>query len=366
MTARKTTSKPLSALRLENMKPGATVTDTEENIGLRVTRSSAGWRYRYRFKHPETGKLAELTLFTRNAAALAGARVLFANLKAQRRADEVPKLPVEYARAPEPEKTQVPNLPTVADIVTVYLRDHVYPRRKLKGAKETDRVLTNHVVATIGDLPAENLDRQTVLGLVKNQISAGHHAQAGVVLRELDAAIEFAVGDTLLPDDFIDPAQLAKRSLQQRKTRLTANRRQRYLTDDEIKAFLAWLPISAFSRNHRYALALTLETGCRSGETIAAEWRHINLDAGIWHPPETKTGTPRQVKLPRQTVEWLSAARLTDAGGTHYARHLTADTFNRSRSVRRPGTFEKPARCWIYPVGQRTTCAGRRVPAWQG
>jgi integrase len=60
-----------------------------------------------------------------------------------------------------------------------------------------------------------------------------------------------------------------------------------------------------------------LETGCRSGEAIAAEWQHFNLDAGIWHLPETKTGTPRQVKLPRQTVEWLSAARLTDAGGTH-------------------------------------------------
>jgi integrase len=156
-----------------------------------------------------------------------------------------------------------------------------------------------------------------VLGLVKSQVSAGHHAQAGVVLRELDAAIEFAIGDNLLPDDFINPAQLAKRSLRQRKTRLTANRRQRYLTDDEIKAFLAWLPTSSFSRNHRYALALTLETGCRSGEAVAAEWRHINLDAGVWYLHETKTGMPRQVKLPRQTVEWLSAARLTDPGGTH-------------------------------------------------
>ena len=26
---------------------------------------------------------------------------------------------------------------------------------------------------------------------------------------------------------------------------------------------------------------------------------------------------PGQVKLPRQTVEWLSAALLTDSGGTH-------------------------------------------------
>jgi len=317
MPAAKSTNKPLTALRLRNLKPGDTVSDTEENRGLRVTRNKTGLRYWYRYKHPLTGKLAELTLFTRDAKALAEARVVFADLKLQRAGGGVPELPREYRKVLESDEPTEPGMPTVEAIVTTYLKDHVYQNRKLKGARETDRVLTSHVVDRIGKLKADHLTRHIVLELVKRQTQIGHNAQAGVVLREFDAAIEYAIGTGTLPEDFVNPAQLAKRSLRQAKTKLTANRRQRYLTDAELKTFLAWLPTSSFSRNHRFALALTLETGCRSGEAVAAEWGNFDLEVGMWHIPETKTEVPRDVQLPRQTVAWLSAARLVDPGSTY-------------------------------------------------
>lgn len=316
MSAAKSTNKPLTALRLRHLKPGETVSDTEENRGLRVTRNKTGLRYWYRYKHPSTGKLAELTLFTKDDKALAEARVVFGELKLQRANGGVPELPAAYRKARAPAEPVSPAT-TVATIISTYLKEHVYRHRKLKGAKETDRVLTSHVVDKIGKLEAGKVTRQTVLDLVKQQTKAGHKAQAGVVLREFDAAIEFAIGTGLLPEAFVNPAQLAKRSLRQAKTRLTAERRQRYLSDLEIKMFLEWLPTSLFSRNHRFALALTLETGCRSGEAVAAQWGHIDLDAGVWHIPETKTEVPRDVVLPRQTVKWLSAARLVDPGAVY-------------------------------------------------
>jgi integrase len=317
MPAAKFTNKPLSSLRLRTLKPGQTVSDSEENRGLRVTRNKAGLRYWYRYKHPDTGKLAELTLFTKDDKALAEARVVFADLKLQRANGAVPELPTAYRRVKEKPQPEGPAMPTVKAIVTTYLVEHVYKRRKFKGAKETDRVLINHVVDQIGNLQADQVTRQIVLDLVKRQTAADHNAQAGVVLREFDAAIEFAIGTEALPENFVNPAQLAKRSLRQSKTKLTAERRQRYLTDGELKRFLAWLPISSFSRNHRFALALTLETGCRSGEAVAAEWDHFDLDSGLWHIPQTKTEVRRDVKLPRQTVEWLSAARLVDPGSIY-------------------------------------------------
>ncbi|MCB1923590.1 MAG: tyrosine-type recombinase/integrase [Gammaproteobacteria bacterium] len=317
MTDGKPIKKPLSALRLKNLKTGETVADIEENRGLRVTRSKAGWRYWYRFKHPGTGRLAELTLFTKDGNALAEARLVFAGLKQQRANGQIPELPPEYRKVPVLRDSPEPASPTVASIVKTYLADHVYRNRKLKGARETDRVLTNHVINPIGKLPADTLTRAAVLDLVSPQIKAGHNAQVGVMLRELDAAIEYAIGTNVLPPDFVNPAQLAKRSLRQAKTRLTAERRQRYLSDSELKSLLPWLPTSAFSRNHRFALALTLETGCRSGEAIAAEWEHFDLNAGLWHIPKTKTGVPRDVKLPRQTVAWLSAARTIEPAAVY-------------------------------------------------
>jgi hypothetical protein len=57
----KTTGKPLSALRLERMKQGETVSDVAENRGLRVSPpSSAGWRYWYRYTEPGTEKQRDL------------------------------------------------------------------------------------------------------------------------------------------------------------------------------------------------------------------------------------------------------------------------------------------------------------------
>lgn len=243
--------------------------------------------------------------------------MVFARLKMQRANGEVLELPPDYQKKPVSEECLSLTLPDVKQIVETYLKGHVYRRSKLKGAKETDRVLTNHVIGPIGGLATNQLTRQVVLNIVQQQISAGKNAQAGVVLRELDAAIEYAIGTGAPPEDFINPAQLAKRSLKQAKTKLTAERRQRYLTDGELNTFLAWLPKSTFSRNHRFAMALTLETGCRSGEAVSAEWDHFDLDTGMWHIPETKTEVPRDVKLPRQTLAWLKAARLVDPGASY-------------------------------------------------
>ena len=132
MPAAKSTNKPLTALRLRNLKPGKTVSDTEENRGLRVTRNKTGLRYWYRFKHPGTGKLAELTLFTKDDKALAEARVVFRDLKTQRANGGVPELPTDYRRKPLlVEEPQLSSESTVKDLVVTYLKDHVYKKLTL-------------------------------------------------------------------------------------------------------------------------------------------------------------------------------------------------------------------------------------------
>jgi integrase len=311
MSTRKSTKKPLTALRIKNMKVGETLADIEENEGLRITRTKKDWRWWYRYTHPETGKSKQLVISYLSSRSLAEVRVIFSDLKAQRRAGNIPELPEALKpKKSKEEVIQVQDEPTISTIVNYYLKEHVYRNRQLKGAKETDRVLTNHVTNIIGNVPASDLTRKQVISLITAQTKKGHSAQGGVVLRELIAATEFAIGHTLLPDDFTNVALLAQRSLKQAKIKLTAARRQRYLSDDEIRSFLTWLPGSGFSQNHRFAMTFTLESGCRSGEAIAAKWEHLDLGKGIWTIPETKTDVPRQVKLPKQTLIWLRAAEM--------------------------------------------------------
>src|SRR5262249_44738079 len=68
---------------------------------------------------------------------------------------------------------------------------------------------------------------------------------------------------------------------------------------------LKWLPHSPYSRTVRDALSLVLLTGCRSGEVVAALWRDIDLERGVWTIRETKNGEPHDVMLPRQAAELL-------------------------------------------------------------
>jgi integrase len=89
-------------------------------------------------------------------------------------------------------------------------------------------------------------------------------------------------------------------------------RRKRVLTDTELAKFMKWLPHSPYSRTVREALSLVLLTGCRSGEVVAALWRDIDVDWGVWTIRETKNGEPHDVMLPHQAVELLKYRQGTD------------------------------------------------------
>jgi integrase len=56
---------------------------------------------------------------------------------------------------------------------------------------------------------------------------------------------------------------------------------------------------------------LQLLTSTRSGEVVNAEWSEIDLQAGVWRQPGSKTKNKREhrVMLPREAVELLQARR---------------------------------------------------------
>lgn len=55
----------------------------------------------------------------------------------------------------------------------------------------------------------------------------------------------------------------------------------------------------------RAAIRLQMETGCRIGETLAAKWEDLDLEAGVWRLPATKAGRPQSIYLAPGTVAWL-------------------------------------------------------------
>lgn len=74
--------------------------------------------------------------------------------------------------------------------------------------------------------------------------------------------------------------------------------RQRYLSDDEIKAI--WPHFDNLRYNPRDILKLVLLTAQRPGEVMAMKWEDIDLDKNIWKQGTTKTDNPHLVPLSPQ------------------------------------------------------------------
>jgi integrase len=88
------------------------------------------------------------------------------------------------------------------------------------------------------------------------------------------------------------------------------HKRQRYLTGPELARVTAALA-NMRDRGAADAIKLMLLTGARRGETLAARWRDIDLEAGVWTKPAstTKQAALHRVPLSEAAVRLLTGMR---------------------------------------------------------
>lgn len=321
--AARDSSKPLSTLTLNALKPGQEVGDAGEYRGLRVACGQSGVKsFLYRFRSPSTGKVRQIKIGRflnsklkdsgdgADLITLADARVRFLELKALRDNGVCPVERAEQEKAELAEREQANREAeslsqfTVKELCDNYLADCIYGVRTKKAASECARSLYGDPVKVLGDRPASDITSKDVFDLIMVVIDRGANVQAGFILRELTAAFDHAI-DGSLPDDHVNPCYQAKGRLKRKRVRLTSQRGTRVLNDGELAALLKWLPGAKFTPGQKGVLNFTLMTGCRTGEACAMRWADVDLEAAVWHLKETKTGVPRDVQLSVQAVEFL-------------------------------------------------------------
>ena len=74
------------------------------------------------------------------------------------------------------------------------------------------KILHNDAVRVLGHKPAAEVKRKDVVDLIKETLIEVRGSKAGNA-KEFIAAYEYAIGLERLPDDFLNPAWLAKASL---------------------------------------------------------------------------------------------------------------------------------------------------------
>lgn len=87
----------------------------------------------------------------------------------------------------------------------------------------------------------------------------------------------------LIPDTLQAPGKLLQKT--------PANRRSRFITPQEMPRLL--YKLSEAHALLRPFIVFILETACRSGEALQAQWADIDLDGGLWHQPANKTKNGR-------------------------------------------------------------------------
>jgi integrase len=322
----KQNNKPLSFRAIDSMKPGSRdLSDTGEYRGLRVSCGTAGTKsFYYRYKSPLTGKLVQMKLGAFPTMSLSDARQALEGLKGIRSSGRCPateKREGEQAVKESESKSRKQKEFTVRALVDLYLEQYIDDRmvngkivsgaRKPKGQDEVRRTLYADPIRMLGKKPASAVTRKDITNMVKAIVDRGANVQAGNALRELLAAYEFAIGlDAYFDDEFVNPCIQAKAGLRQAKIRLTSQRGKRILNDTELALLLRWLPEAAYTTTQKNVIRMALWTGCRTGEVVNAEWRHIDLKKKSWHLPETKMFVERYVQLPEQAVEFLKQLRL--------------------------------------------------------
>ena len=314
-------NKALSFRAIEVMKPSdSDKADNGVNRGLRVTCGKTGKKtFFYRYTSPVTNKLIQISLGVFPAVSLEQARIKLRELKLIRQQG---RCPATEARAAAFElKQQIKNESalgkfTLQAMIELYLQNHIEDQvlpngaiksgaRKKKGQDEARRTLYGDAVPMLGERLARDVSRQDIIDLVMSIVSRGANVQAGNVLREILAAYDYSMGMGKFDDQFINPALQAKVSLVRTKVKLTSKKGSRFLNDDELKLFLAWLPGSKFTEVQKNIFRMTLWTGCRTGEICEATWRNIDLNEGVLHIRESKTGVAREIQLPRQCIHFL-------------------------------------------------------------
>ncbi|WAX93632.1 site-specific integrase [Aminobacter sp. NyZ550] len=187
---------------------------------------------------------------------------------------------------------------TIADLGELYIKIYAKPNKRTW--EEDERILKSEVYPSIGRMKGVAVSRRDVLDIIDAKSAAGAKAQARSIHAVLRKFFNWAVDDGYLPTSPIAGV----------KARSKPTRRERVLSDDEVK--LAWGSLASASVSPVTAniLRLLFLTGQRSGEVCGMRKSEVDLSRGSWTIPSGRTKNELTHVVPLSSA---ALAIITDA-----------------------------------------------------
>ena len=217
------------------------------------------------------------------------AALIIARIKAGEEPVPLP-LPAKHAKGP-----------SVADLATRYLEEHIAVRCKPKKQRTARSVVNRHIVPTLGRLPLQAVERSHVMAMHESLCETP--AMANMAVETLGHMYKLARGWDMVPEDCDDPCESIPLNPERK--------RERFLTDAEFTRLGQVLDEvsgngSQVSPGAVTTIRLLMLTGCRKTEIMTLRWGHVDLDRAEIRIVNGKTGD-RTVHLSLAAVKVLAA-----------------------------------------------------------
>jgi integrase len=256
-------------------------------FGLRVT--AAGARSFILSYRTSEGRARRLTIGDFGAWSLAAARVEAADLRRR----------IDQGGDPLGERRDERNAETVADLAERFLAEHG-ARLRPKTALDYRRIITRHVLPTLGRHKVKAVTF-TDIDRLHRRISETAPYQANRCLAVCSKMFALAIRWRMRADN---PCKDVARNREYG--------RERYLTGDELSRLLAAL--DGYRDQHTSAIfRVLLLTGSRRGEVLSMRWEDLDLGAGTWTKPHSRTKQRERHVVPLSAAARAVLAKLTAA-----------------------------------------------------
>ncbi|MFP6758484.1 MAG: tyrosine-type recombinase/integrase [Alphaproteobacteria bacterium] len=269
--------------------------DGRTGFGVRVAPSGRkSWIFMYRFD----GKPRRMTLGVFPLMGLADAGLAIAKAK-QKHA--MGRDPAAEAVADHNAERQAE---TVEDLFTEYLEKYSRPRKR--SSDEHKRCFEKDILPHWGNRKAKSITRRDGIILFDRIVDRGAPIMANRTLAVVRKVFAFGVDRDILAANPLLGIRPPGKEV----------RRDRVLSDSEIKTFWNELENATMPEAVRLALKLLLVTIQRRSEVMEASWAEFDLSNGNWtiDATRTKNGIAHTIPLSEMALVLLSEVRESGAG----------------------------------------------------
>ena len=296
----------LTDKKVQNLKPKPQRYEIWEGNGFGIRLTPGGiksWVYMYRLK----GKQRRLTLGRYPKMTVAEAHeahgIAMRNVEKEIDPGTLMVLGNEHRR----------KSPSVKELAEIYIEQWAKPRKRTW--KQDQDYLNKDVIPAWGSRKAAEITRKDTIRLMRSITDRGANIVANRTLEVVRKMFNFGIENDLIETN---PCQMVRAPSKEK-------RRERVLTEDEIKAFWTGLDAAKDSKDTtlsihvNVALKMLLLTAQRRGEVATCAWDDIQLKLGWWTIPakRAKNNLSHRIPLSPQLNDLLIAIHKYNKGKPH-------------------------------------------------